>query len=109
MENSKTPPVSNPSKFSSAIFSISLAVFFVALIHVEIEMHAHRQMLQILNQEREDTNELRNIVVRQEETIDSVLKILLSGSPKGKCILIKLALVRSPSSTISQFFSDFHM
>lgn len=75
MENSKTPPASNPSKFSSAIFSISLAVFFVALIHVEIEMRAHRQMLQILNQEREDTNELRNIVVRQEETIDSVLKI----------------------------------
>ena len=56
----------------------------MALIHVEIEMRAHRQMLQILNQEREDTNELRNIVVRQEETIDSVLKILLSGSPKGK-------------------------
>ena len=66
MENSKTPPVSNPSKFSSAIFSISLAVFFVALIHVEIEMRAHRQMLQILNQEREDTKELRNVVVRQE-------------------------------------------
>ena len=88
MENSKTPPVSNPSKFSSAVFSISLAVFFVALIHVEIEMRAHRQKLQILNQEREDTNELRNIVVRQEETIDSVLKILLSGSPKGICILI---------------------
>ena len=66
MENSKTPPVSNPSKFSSAIFSISLAVFFVALIHVEIEMRAHRQMFQILNQEREDTKELRNIVVRQE-------------------------------------------
>ena len=88
MENSKTPPASNPSKFSSAVFSISLAVFFVALIHVEIEMRAHRQKLQILNQEREDTNELRNIVVRQEETIDSVLKILLSGSPKGICILI---------------------
>ena len=72
---------------------MSLAVFFVALIHVEIQMRAHRQMLQILNQEREDTNELRNIVVRQEETIDSVLKILLIGSRKGKCILIKLALV----------------
>ena len=91
MEKSKTLLVPNPSKFSSAIFSVSLAVCFVALINVEIEMRAHRQMLQILNQERKDTNELRNIVVRQEETIESVLKILLSGSLKGKCI--KLALV----------------
>ena len=88
MEKSKTPPVSNPSKFSSAIFSVSLAVCFVALIHVEIEIRAHRQMLQILNQERADTHELQNIVVHQKETIDSVLKILLSGSPKGICILI---------------------
>ena len=107
MEKSKTPPVSNPSKFSSAIFSVSLAVCFVALIHVEIEIRVHRQMLQIINQERENTNELRNIVVRQEETIDSVLTILLSGSPKGpkgNCILIKLALVYNFS-----IFSDFHM
>ena len=65
MEKSKTPPVSNPSKFSSAIFSVSLAVCFVALIHVEIEIRAHRQMLQILNQERADTHELQNIVVHQ--------------------------------------------
>ena len=82
-----------PRSFLPRYFQSLSLFFFVALIHVEIEMRAHRQMLQILNQEREDTNELRNIVVRQEETIDSVLKILLSGSPKGKCILIKLALV----------------
>ena len=82
-----------PRSFLPRYFQSLSPFFFVALIHVEIEMRAHRQKLQILNQEREDTNELRNIVVRQEETIDSVLKILLNGSPKGKCILIKLALV----------------
>ena len=87
MEKSKTTQVSHPSQFSSAIFSVTLAICFVALIHVEIELHVHRQMLQVLNQEREDSIELRKVVDGHEKTIDSVLKMLQSGSPTGNCIL----------------------
>ena len=95
MEKSKTPQVSHPSQFSSAIFSVTLAICFVALIHVEIELHVHRQKLQVLNQERdqEDSTELRKVVDRHEKTMDSVMKMLQSGSPTGNCILIKLSLV----------------
>ena len=85
MEKSKTPQVSHLSQFPSAIFSVSLAICFVALIHVEIELHVHRQMLQALNQEREDSIELRKIVDRHEKTIDSVLEMMQSGSPTGNC------------------------
>ena len=93
MEKSKTPQVSHPSQFSSAIFSVTLAICFVALIHVEIELHVHRQMLQVLNQEREDSTELRKVVDRHAKTIDSVLKMMQSGSATGNCILIKLSIV----------------
>ena len=103
MEKSKTPQVFHPSQFSFAIFSVSLAICFVALIHVEIELHVHRQMLQVLNQEREDSIELRKVVDGHEKTIDSELKMMHSGSPTGNCILIKLSIVFN----FSQF--DIHM
>ena len=93
MEKSKTPQVSHPSQFSPVIFSVTLAICFVALIHVEIELHVHRQMLQVLNQQREDNIEQRKVVDRHEKAIDSVLKMLQSGSPKGNFIVIKLSLV----------------
>ena len=93
MEKSKTPQVSHPWQFLSVIFSVTLAICFVALIHVEIELHVHRQMLQVLNQQREDNIELRTVVDGHEKTIDSVLKMLQSGSPTGNCIRIKLSLV----------------
>ena len=50
MKSSKTRQVSNTVAFSS-IF-LSLVVCFVALVHVEFELHAHRQMLQVLSQKR---------------------------------------------------------
>ena len=50
-------------------------------------------MLQVLNQEKENSTELRKVVDRHEKAMDSVLKMLQSGSPKGNCILIKLSLV----------------
>ena len=65
----------------------------MALIHVEIELHVHRQMLQVLNQEREDSIELQNVVDRHEKTIDSVLEMMQSGSPTGNYILTNLSLV----------------
>lgn len=88
MEKSKTPSVSNPVKFSSVIFSVCFAVCFVVLIHVEIELRVHRQMLQVLNQEREDSIELRKVVSRREKKKDFVMKMLPSGlqgagSPTG--------------------------
>ena len=48
MDKSKTRPISNYVKPSCAIFSVSLAVCFVALIQVEIELHAHRETLKVL-------------------------------------------------------------
>ena len=77
----------------------------MALIHVEIELHVHRQMLQVLNQEREDSIELRKVVDRDEKTIDSVLTMLESGSPTGNCILIKLSIVFSFSQFLTPIFS----
>ena len=65
----------------------------MVLIHVEIELHVHRQMLQVLNQEREDSIELRKVVDRHDKTIDSVLEMMQNGSPTGNCSLIKLSLV----------------
>ena len=96
MEKSKTPQVSHPSQFSSTIFSVTLAICFVALIHVEIELHVHRQMLQVLNQEREDSIERRNIVGRHEKNIDSVLKMMQSGSP-----------IKTKPVILSNFFARF--
>ena len=74
MEKSKTRPVSNTVVFSSIFLSI--AVCFVAIIHVEIELHAHRQILQILHQQRGENLEPRKIL--HEETMASLLKMLQS-------------------------------
>ena len=57
---------SNTLAFSS-IF-LSLVVCFVALVHVEIELHAHRQMLQVLSQQRADNFEPRKTVQNQPIT-----------------------------------------
>ena len=88
MEKSKTRPVSNYVKPSSTIFSMSLAFCFAALIHVEIELHAHRKTLKVLHQERENNIELRKVVGRHENVMDSVLKMLQSGfsNCKGNCV-----------------------
>ena len=80
MEKSKSRPVSNTAMFSSIFFSV--AVCFVALIHVEIELHAHRQMLQALKQQRRENVEPRNTV--HDETIaDSLLKRFLHGESEN--------------------------
>ena len=57
---------SNTLAFSS-IF-LSLVVCFVALVHVEIELHAHREMLQVLSQQRADNFEPRKTVQNQPIT-----------------------------------------
>ena len=80
METSKTRPRSKTEAFSSIQF-ISIAVCFVALIHVEIELHAHRQMLGVLTKQRGENLESRNIA--HAETIDSGLKVSHSDVAKG--------------------------
>ena len=83
MKKSNTRPLSNTVMFPS-IFSVALAVCFVALIHVEIELHTHRQMLPVITQQNEENLEIQSTVNRHEETINSVLKMLHSDAEKGE-------------------------
>ena len=50
METSKTRSVFNTLAFSSIVLSI---VCFTALVQVEVELHAHRKMLQVLTHNKE--------------------------------------------------------
>ncbi len=74
----KTRPVSNTVMFSSIFLSV---ICFTGLIHVEIELHVHRQMLQVLNRQREEKLELRNTANDENE---SVMKMLHSDSNQGE-------------------------
>ena len=51
-ETTKTHLTCNNAKFLSLYFSV--AVCFVALIHVELELHAHRHMLKALKQQGQE-------------------------------------------------------
>ena len=64
-----------------SIVFLSFVLCFVGLIHVEIELHAHRQMLRVLNQQRQENMELRPS--QNGETIDSPSQILHSDSRKA--------------------------
>ena len=75
---SKTCPVSNTVMLSSIFLSV---ICFAGLIRVEIELHVHRQMLQVLNQQREEKLELRNTANDENEP---VMKMLHSDSNKGE-------------------------
>ena len=77
MEVSKIRPVSSTVVFSSIFLSV---ICLSGLIHVEMELRVHRQMLQVLNQQREDKLELRNTAVDED---GSVIKILQSNTDKG--------------------------
>ena len=80
MEPSKKGPVSNtPMVFP--LIALSFALCFVALIHVEIELHAHRKMLQVWTQQREENvHSLRTV---NDKLIASVMPV--SDPSKGKC------------------------
>ena len=78
MEVSKTSPISSPVVFSSIFLSV---ICFAGLIHVEMELYVHRQMLQVLNQQREGKLELRNT---PHEDKESVVKLSHTGTEKGK-------------------------
>ena len=73
-----TRSVSSTVVFSSIFLSV---ICLSGLIHVEIELHVHRQMLQALNQQREEKLELRNTAHEDKE---SVMKMSHSESNKGE-------------------------
>ena len=78
METSKNRSVSNTVMFSTIFLSL---LCFAGLIHVEIKFHVHRQMLQVLNQQREEKLELRKTANDENE---SEMKMLHSDSNKGE-------------------------
>ena len=80
METSKNRPVSSTVMFSSIFLSV---LCFAGLIHVEIELHVHRQMIQALIQQREEKLELRNTANDENE---SVIKMLQGDSMKGESV-----------------------
>ena len=80
MEKTKTRQVSSTVMFSSIFLSV---ICLSGLIHVEIELHVHRQMLRVLNQEREERIELRST---GNEDKESVVKKSHSESNKGEII-----------------------
>ena len=63
-----------------SVVVFSFALCFVTLIHVEIELHAHRNMLQVLTQKREEGIHSRRTV--NDKLITSALR---SGNGKGQC------------------------
>ena len=76
METSKTS-VSNTLAFSSIVLSI---VCFMALVHVEIELHAHRNMLQILTHHKEG-----NVAPSQTGNNELIAFPPHDYSSKGEC------------------------
>ena len=73
MEKSNTCSLSNTLAFSSIFLSI--VICFVALIHVEVELHTHRELLQALSERRVD-----NV----ESCKESIASSLHSDSGEGK-------------------------
>ena len=63
-----------PSSYQAGVFIvISFFLYFAGLIHVEIELHAHRQMLQVLNQPKEEKLELKNLENDEKPTERNIL------------------------------------
>ena len=61
----------------------SFALCFVALIHVEIELHAHRKMLQVLTQQTEES-----ILSRGTVNNKPIASALRSDTGKGECFVL---------------------
>ena len=69
MEKSNMTPVHNKLVFSSLFLFV---ICFAGLIHVEIELYAHRQMLQALSQPKEEKVELKN-TANDEKTNEMIM------------------------------------
>ena len=80
METKKLP-INKPIVFSSIVFSFALCC--VGLIHVEIELHAHRKMLQVLTQQTEEKIHSRGTVNNK-----LIASALYSDTGKGECFVL---------------------
>ena len=78
IEKTKNRPVSSTVMFSSIFLSV---ICISGLIHVEMELHVHRQMLKVLNQQREEKLEHRD---RAHDDKEPMMKIPHSESNKGE-------------------------
>ena len=81
MERSKMTPVDNKLVFSSLFLFV---ICFAGLIHVEIELYAHRQMLQALSQPKEEKVELKN-TDNDEKTNEMIMLFPYSHKGEFKC------------------------
>ena len=85
MQASKTLSVSNTGVFSSIVLPV---VFFMAMVHVEVELHAHRKILQIMIHHKEGN-------VAQGQTGNNELIAFPSRySSKGECQFAYSLVVR---------------
>ena len=87
-------PVDNKLVFSSLFLFV---ICFAGLIHVEIELYAHRQMLQALSQPKEEKVELRN-TENDEKTNEMIM--LFPYSHKGELKCKTLRTVERPLTKI---------
>ena len=78
MGKSKMNLVQNKLVFSSLFLFV---ICFAGLIHVEIELYAHRQMLQALSQPKEEKVELKD-TANDEKTNEMIM--LFPYSHKGE-------------------------
>ena len=90
MERSKMAPVHNKLVFSWLFLFV---ICFAGLIHVEIELYAHRQMLQGLSQLKEEKVELKN-TANDEKTNKMIM--LFPYSHKGGSMRKTLRTVERP-------------
>ena len=77
METSKTRSVSNTLAFSSICLSI---VCFIALVHVEVELHAHKKMFQVLTHHKEG-----NVALSQSGNNEHTTFPPYGYSSEGEC------------------------
>ena len=75
----KKRPISTTLACSVVVFSFALC--FVTLIHVEIELHAHRNMLQVLTQQREEG-------IHSRRTVNHKLITSALPSDNGKVLFL---------------------
>ena len=75
----KKRPISTTLACSVVVFSFALC--FVTLIHVEIELHAHRNMLQVLTLQREEG-------IHSRRTVNDKLITSALPSDNGKVLFL---------------------
>ena len=89
MESSKTRSVFNTLAFSSIVLSI---VCFMALVQVEVELHAHRKMLQVLTHNKEG-----NVSPSQTVNNGELIAFPRHGfSSKGECQFTQVGCWMNP-------------